>query len=49
MVFSSELDELCQICDRVLVLARGRVVTELRRNELTRTRILDAAMGEHAA
>ena len=35
VVVSSDLDELVQICDRVLAFSRGRIVAELGRAELT--------------
>jgi ribose transport system ATP-binding protein len=35
IVISSDLDELVQICDRVLAFRAGKIVTELRRDELT--------------
>jgi ABC-type sugar transport system ATPase subunit len=46
---SSELEELCALSDRVLVLFRGQVTAELVDNELERGRILHAAMGRTAA
>jgi ABC-type sugar transport system ATPase subunit len=45
VVVSSELEELIALADRVLVLARGRVVDELERPELSRERVLASAMG----
>ncbi|MEJ0096912.1 MAG: ATP-binding cassette domain-containing protein [Bauldia sp.] len=35
VVVSSDLDELVQICDRVLAFSRGRIVAELSRGEIT--------------
>ena len=35
VVVSSDLDELVQICDRVLAFSRGRIVAELARGDLT--------------
>jgi len=35
VVVSSDLDELVQICDRVLAFSRGRIVAELNRAEIT--------------
>jgi ribose transport system ATP-binding protein len=35
IVVSSDLDELVQICDRVLAFRAGRIVSELRREKLT--------------
>ena len=35
IVISSDLDELAQICDRVLAFSAGRIVAELARDELT--------------
>lgn len=42
---SSELDELVALCQRVLVLRQGRMVTTLSRTELSRQRLLAAMMG----
>jgi ribose transport system ATP-binding protein len=39
---SSDAEQLAEICDRVLVFARGRVVRELTGAELTRTGIAAA-------
>ena len=44
LVASSEMDELVQLCQRVLVLVAGRVVAELSGAELSRERLLQAAM-----
>jgi ABC-type sugar transport system ATPase subunit len=45
LLYSSELDELCSLCDRGLVLFRGRLVASLGAGELTRARLLAALMG----
>ena len=46
VVVSSELDELFELSDRVLVLSEGRVAVELERREYSRERVLAAAMGD---
>jgi ribose transport system ATP-binding protein len=46
---SSELEELLELCDKILVLSRGRLALSLRRAEATRERILSAAMGRTEA
>jgi ribose transport system ATP-binding protein len=38
---SSEPDQLVELCDRVLVMGGGRVVSELARSELTKDRIVE--------
>jgi ABC-type sugar transport system ATPase subunit len=43
IVSSSEYDELCELCDRIVVLFRGCVVADIPRNEATETRL--AALG----
>jgi ribose transport system ATP-binding protein len=37
------------LCDRILVLSRGRLVGELRRNEFDEERILSLAYSEYMA
>jgi ribose transport system ATP-binding protein len=49
LVVSSELPELMVLCDRILVLSRGRLVGELRRNEFDEERILSLAYSEYMA
>jgi ribose transport system ATP-binding protein len=44
LVISSEMEELTGICDRMLVMSRGRVCDDLRRDEFDRERILRAAL-----
>jgi ribose transport system ATP-binding protein len=40
LVFSPETDELAQLCDRVLVMNRGRIVAELAGEKVTERAIL---------
>ena len=49
LVVSSELPELMVICDRILVLSRGRLVGEVHRNEFDEERILSLAYSEYLA
>lgn len=46
LVASSDSEELAAICDRVVVLRRGRIVGEVRRDQLTSNRIERLAHGE---
>ena len=46
LVTSSELPELLTLCDRILVLAEGRLTAEFSRAEATEQRIMEAATGE---
>jgi ribose transport system ATP-binding protein len=46
LIVSSEIPELVSLCDRVLVLWRGRIAGEVRRDQLTQERILSLACGE---
>jgi ABC-type uncharacterized transport system ATPase subunit len=39
VVYSEDVDELCALCDRVVVLSRGRVVGELSGEQVTRQAI----------
>ena len=49
LVSSSEVPELLTLCDRILVLFRGRVVATLSRDEATEARIAHFAGGHHEA
>ena len=45
LVISSEIEELAGICDRILVMNRGEITGEFRREEFDRETILAAALG----
>ncbi len=45
VLVSSELPELLTLCDRILVLSRGRLADTIPRSEATESRILRAATG----
>jgi ribose transport system ATP-binding protein len=45
LFYSTELDELVHLCDRVLVIYRGRIAGEVRGAELTQAVILSLASG----
>ncbi len=45
LLITSELPELLALADRVLVMHRGRIVTELRGPDATPQRVVQAAMG----
>ncbi len=44
LVISSELEELTGLCDRILVMNRGRIASEFAPGEFDRERILNAAL-----
>ena len=46
IVISSEPDELPDLCDRVLVMAEGRIVRELKGDALSRSAIIEASYTE---
>ncbi|MBV9491509.1 MAG: sugar ABC transporter ATP-binding protein [Verrucomicrobia bacterium] len=46
IVVSSEIPELIALCDRILVLWRGRIAGEVQRHEFDNERILSLACGE---
>jgi ribose transport system ATP-binding protein len=46
LVVSSEIPELVALCDRILVLWRGQLAGEVRRDEASEERILSLACGE---
>ena len=48
LVISSEPDELPDLCDRVLVMAEGRVVRELGGGDVNRNAIIEASYAEPA-
>jgi ABC-type sugar transport system ATPase subunit len=48
IVSSSENDELRELCDRVVVMARGRAVAELDREDATDAEIAHHSMGSNA-
>jgi ribose transport system ATP-binding protein len=45
MIFSSDIEQLSEMCDRVAVMAGGRVTAVLNSHEATQPRILSAAHG----
>jgi ribose transport system ATP-binding protein len=45
LFYSTELDELVQLCDRCLVLYRNSIAGELDRDQLSQDRILSLASG----
>jgi ABC-type sugar transport system ATPase subunit len=49
LVSSSETAELKLLCDRILVMYRGRIVASLSREEATEARIAQYALGHHEA
>jgi len=46
LVISSEPDELPDLCDRVLVMAEGRIVRELDGDAVSRNAIIEASYAE---
>lgn len=44
IMISSEMPELIGMCDRVIVMSKGRVVGELKRSELTEDNMIKSAM-----
>lgn len=44
LVISSEVEELIGLCDRILVMSRGRITDDLPHAEFDRERILNAAL-----
>jgi ABC-type sugar transport system ATPase subunit len=46
LVISSELEELTGLCDRILVMHRGRIAAEFNRAQFDREAILRAAFGQ---
>jgi ABC-type sugar transport system ATPase subunit len=48
-MLSTELIELIELMDRVLVFREGQLFCELQRSELTRTRLVESYFGRSAA
>ena len=46
---SSELEELCSLCDRILVLSNRKLVAEFQRGSWRQEDILAAAFSEYAS
>jgi ribose transport system ATP-binding protein len=46
LIFSGDYEQLAHVCNRVLVLAHGRIVAELGGSEVTESAIAHAAQGE---
>ena len=44
LIISSEIEELMRVCDRYLVMSRGRIIKELSASS-TKTQLMDAASG----
>jgi ribose transport system ATP-binding protein len=44
-IFSSDLEEIAHMCDRVLVIRHGRISAELAENELSEDRLISATQG----
>ena len=49
LLYSTEVSEIVNLCDRALVLYRGRLGAELTREQLTEENILIAALGASQA
>ena len=49
LVCSSDAEELALICDRVLVMSDGVLVSELERRELSEARLIRAGIGRVGA
>lgn len=49
LLYSTETSELVNLCDRVLVLYEGKIISELERTEASETAIVSAAMGTSQA
>ena len=48
LIFSGDYEQLAHVCNRVLVLAHGKLVAELSGEEVTESAIVHAAQGEWA-
>lgn len=46
LIFSGDYEQLAHVCNRVLVLAHGRIVTELTGSQISEAAIVSAAQGD---
>ena len=46
LFISSEMEELIGVCDRILIMHKGQLTGELKRNEFTQDTLLKYAIGE---
>ena len=47
IIVSSELEEIMYLCDRILVLYNGELVSEIKREEFSKDKLMnDLVMGE---
>ena len=44
-VISSELDEIMGLCDRILVIRKGKIVAEFSHEKFSRESLLEMSMG----
>jgi ribose transport system ATP-binding protein len=49
LFYSTDYDELIGCCDRVAIMYDGRIVRELKGDELTETNIIANSLNVHAA
>ncbi|MEM3906960.1 MAG: sugar ABC transporter ATP-binding protein [Nitrososphaerota archaeon] len=46
IVFSSDVDEILRLCDRVYCMKEGRIISEIGREEMSRETLLNITLGE---
>ena len=46
LIASSDFNEILEVCDRVAIIANGRIVKVMDRNEMTEEKMLLYAMGD---
>lgn len=49
LVYASDTEELLAVCDRLIVMYEGRIVAELKGEEMTEARVTSALFGRNAA
>ena len=49
LVYASDTEELLAVCDRLIVMYEGRIVAELKGEEMTESRVTSALFGRNAA
>ena len=45
IMISSEMEEIINMCDRVMIMRQGKIVGELEKNDMTENNLIKLSMG----